>query len=321
MSKEKDIKEIEIEQEDNIEEKQEKEYDFSIRNEIFDCFRELKDNEAELKNHIIQYIHNLFAKNSLAEKYKLLFLYDESSSISKSHSNKIYETLEEDTQDKDILLIIHSGGGEIEPAYLLSKSCKKLCKSKFIVAIPRKAKSAATLISLGADEIHMGLMSELGPIDPQIGNFPALSISNALEKIAQLSEEFPKSSNMFAQYLTENLNLNHLGYFERINESATQYAERLLKGKSFVKGQDEEKLADHFTNHYKDHSFVIDADEALTLLGDEVIKEQTNEYKFSNEVYKVLDLFSVLFRIIEKKDLSVIGNIEDGIKFKDSDDN
>lgn len=215
------------------------------------------------------------------------------------------------------MLIIHSGGGQIEPAYLLSKSCKKLSNSKFVVAIPRKAKSAATLISLGADEIHMGLMSELGPIDPQIGSFPALSISNALEKIAKLSEKFPQSSNMFAQYLTENLNLNHLGYFERINESATQYAERLLSCKEFVKGQNEKTLADHFTNHYKDHSFVIDADEALTLLGDQIIKEQTDEYKFSNEIYKMVDLLTLLFRVIKDKDLSIVGTISNGIELKD----
>lgn len=313
MSK-KEVKEVEP-SEDKIQE--EKIYNFSNTNDIFECFREFKNDENQFKSQIIKYTNQLFTKYNLNDKYKLLFLYDETSSINKSHSNKIYETLEENGEDKDILLIIHSGGGQIEPAYLLSKSCNKLSKSKFIVAIPRKAKSAATLISLGADEIHMGLMSELGPIDPQIGSFPALSISNALEKIAQLSEKFPKSSNMFAQYLTENLNLNHLGYFERINESATQYAERLLSGKNFVKGQDEKTLADHFTNHYKDHSFVIDADEALTLLGENIIKQQTDEYKFSNEMYKVIDLFTVLYNVVQDKDLSIVGTIDNGIKLKD----
>ncbi len=63
-----------------------------------------------------------------------------------------------------------------------------------MVSVPRRAKSAATLISLG-DEIHMGELSELGPIDPQVGKprLPVLSLrSSALECIATLCKNIPK---------------------------------------------------------------------------------------------------------------------------------
>lgn len=83
--------------------------------------------------------------------------------------DQIYKSLEKDDK-KDNLLILFSNGGSVEPAYLISKCCKEYSK-KFIVAIPRKAKSATTLIALGADEIYMVQMSQLGPIDPQIGGF------------------------------------------------------------------------------------------------------------------------------------------------------
>jgi ClpP class serine protease len=39
---------------------------------------------------------------------------------------------------------------------------------RLVVVVPDQAKSAATLIALGADEILMGPASDLGPIDPQI---------------------------------------------------------------------------------------------------------------------------------------------------------
>jgi hypothetical protein len=39
---------------------------------------------------------------------------------------------------------------------------------KLRVIVPNIAKSAATLFALGADEILMGYLSELGPIDPQV---------------------------------------------------------------------------------------------------------------------------------------------------------
>ena len=118
------------------------------------------------------------------EDYYWLFLYDGSNSISFTHSNRIYETIKS-VNGSDIAMLLYSSGSSIEPAYLISKTCKRKSKNKFVVSIPRNAKSAATLIALGANEIHMGMMSELGPIDPQIGGFPALSMSNALEKIAE----------------------------------------------------------------------------------------------------------------------------------------
>jgi ATP-dependent protease ClpP protease subunit len=77
------------------------------------------------------------------------------------NSNRIYRAASAAGKETPILLVLHSQGGRIEPGYLISKSCKRLAKDKFVIAVPRKAESDARLLSLGADEIHMGLMSEL----------------------------------------------------------------------------------------------------------------------------------------------------------------
>jgi len=45
--------------------------------------------------------------------------------------------------------------------------CRQHCTNLFRVIVPNMAKSAATLVALGADVIVMGYFSELGPIDPQ----------------------------------------------------------------------------------------------------------------------------------------------------------
>lgn len=83
----------------------------------------------------------------------------------------------------------------------------------------------------------MGLMSEIGPIDPQIGRYPALGLGYAIETLALLCKKYPESSDMSAKYLSLSLNLQDLGYFERVSESAVQYAERLLKNKKLPNGQ------------------------------------------------------------------------------------
>ncbi|WP_345874998.1 SDH family Clp fold serine proteinase [Shewanella algae] len=299
-----------IEQEAQLNE-EEKTYDLHKWEDVIALFRD-ELNDEQIKSHVAKHIQILISESKI-EKYRVVFLFDDWHSISPYHSNQIYKAVSELNKKADILLVLQSGGGKIEPAYLISKTCKRLCKNKFNVSIPRRAKSAATLISLGAAELHMGLLSELGPIDPQFGGFPASGLANAMEKVAEMSSKFPKASDMFAKYLTDNLDIKDLGYFERINESAVQYAERLLRGKKLPENWDEERLAHHLTNHYKDHGFVIDSDEASTLLGKSVVKENTAEYEFGNKIYEFLDFLDFAYSALRNKRIRYVGSVESGL--------
>ena len=50
--------------------------------------------------------------------------------------------------------------------------CRERFTENFTIIVPNFAKSAATMMCLGADKIMMGYLAELGPIDPQISLFP-----------------------------------------------------------------------------------------------------------------------------------------------------
>lgn len=303
---------------DDIEEEVELEiedYDFENFSGLFDFLKKYNNDKEALSKAINANITRI-AKRHKVDNYYWVFLYDEKNSISTNHSNKIYNSIKNIT-NKDIAMFLTSPGGSIEPAYLISKTCKRKSKSKFIVSIPRKAKSAATLISLGANEIHMGMMSELGPIDPQIGDFPALSMSNALDKIAETAAKHPEASRMFSEYLNANLNLRVLGYFERINESAVQYAERLLANNDINSDKSIEEISNHLVNHYKDHSFVIDFEEATEILGTNIVKEDTGEYLFSNDVYQMFDLIKFALDYFQNKEFTFIGSPDNALNIKD----
>jgi ClpP class serine protease len=72
---------------------------------------------------------------------------------------------------EQINLLIHSPGGDGTIAEKLIEMCRTRLvgnNQKLRVIVPNLAKSAATILALGADEILMGHLSELGPIDPQI---------------------------------------------------------------------------------------------------------------------------------------------------------
>lgn len=203
-----------------------------------------------------------------------------------------------------------SPGGSIEPAYQINKVCKSYSKNKFVVAVPRQAKSAATLIAIGADEIHMGQLGHLGPIDPQLGGLPALGVTQALESIASLSENFPGSAEMFARYLRLALTVEQIGYCERISESAVQYAERLLSSKSRLAGRKAKSIARELVHEYKDHGFVIDLGEAREHLGDDWIVSESDETALSEELYSLFEEVTLDLDIIRNKRLLIIGTFE-----------
>ena len=67
----------------------------------------------------------------------------------------------------DLILITH-GGIILTPLRLMSL-LREFAK-KVSVLVPYMAHSAGTLLALGADEIVMGAMGELGPVDPSVSN-------------------------------------------------------------------------------------------------------------------------------------------------------
>ncbi|MCI0694110.1 hypothetical protein L0337_19145 [candidate division KSB1 bacterium] len=210
------------------------------------------------------------------------------------------------------LLFIASFGGNIEPAYQISKLCKERAKERFIVAVPRQAKSAATLVAIGADEIHIGGLGELGPIDPQIGGLPALGVREALRTIASLTEEYPKSSDMFARYLSFAVTVEQIGYCERLTESAVQYAQRLLATKKQLDGKTQE-IAQRLVYEYKHHGFVIDCEEAQNLLGNSWVNGNSPIVKFSETLFQLLDFVNLLLNIFRNKQLQIVGSLRKGI--------
>jgi ATP-dependent protease ClpP protease subunit len=73
-----------------------------------------------------------------------------------------------DMDGKKLVLFLNSPGGDALAAERIVNICRSYSKKGFSVIVPKMAKSAATMIALGATTIGMSKTSELGPIDPQI---------------------------------------------------------------------------------------------------------------------------------------------------------
>jgi len=275
--------------------------------------------EKDIKTRLAEDIKEILNKHGETLKdYLVLYLYDTRLKITPFASDRIFTSLLNlgPKKGKNVLLILVSPGGSIEPAFQISRICREFSKDKFAVVIPRAAKSAATLISLGAHEIHMGLLSELGPIDPQINGRPVLGLSYSLEQIAKICEKHPKSSEMFSDYLTKSLYVPDIGYYERIGESAVQYAERLISNKDKLKARANE-IARKLVYEYKDHGFVIGTEEAKEILDKDFIKTDTGELSFAEEIHQKIDFTDFFLGYFRKKCISIIGDLESGIFIND----
>jgi ClpP class serine protease len=117
------------------------------------------------------------------------------------------------------------------------------------VYVPHYAMSGGTLIALAADRIVMSPSAVLGPVDPQIGNWPAASILAAVAL---------KDKNEIDD---ETLILADVG--RKAQQEVLGFVADLLRDRS--PGADASELAQTLTDGRWTHDFPIDATRAAKL--------------------------------------------------------
>src|SRR6202048_2402934 len=87
-------------------------------------------------------------------------------------------------------LVLHTPGGLVLAATQIARAIRNH-KGKATVFVPHYAMSGGTLLSLAANEIIMSEHAVLGPVDPQLGEYPAASIVKAVsrETIAEVDDQ------------------------------------------------------------------------------------------------------------------------------------
>jgi ClpP class serine protease len=78
-------------------------------------------------------------------------------------------------------LVLHTPGGLVLASLQIARAIRKH-PGKVTVFVPHYAMSGGTLIALAADEIVMSPHAVLGPVDPQLGQYPAASIVKVLDE-------------------------------------------------------------------------------------------------------------------------------------------
>lgn len=123
--------------------------------------------ERERKSRVIILIHR-------AETMSLLGL-PLARFISIEDSERILRAIHLTPPDMPIDLILHTPGGLVLASQQIATALTRH-PSKVTTFVPHYAMSGGTLLALASDEIVMDENAVLGPVDPQIGQHPAVSI-------------------------------------------------------------------------------------------------------------------------------------------------
>lgn len=164
-------------------------------------------------------------------------------------------------------LILHTPGGlELATEQIANALARR--EGKVTVFIPHYAMSGGTLLALVADEIVMDENAVLGPVDPQIGQYPAVSILSVLK-----SKDYNKIDD-------ETLILADIA-----KKAVDQVKDTVRRLACCVYTQEEAaKLADELASGRWTHDYPITVEEA-TALGLKVSTEMPDE------IYHLMNLY------------------------------
>ncbi len=232
---------------------------FQQKNLEWARFRLIREVEKKRKSRVITMIHR---------QERLAFMgFPLMRFITIEDSERILRAIRMTPDDMPIDLIVHTPGGLALAATQIASALVKH-KSTVRVIVPHYAMSGGTLIALAADEIVMDPNAVLGPLDPQLGQFPAPSIVKALKtKKGQLKDEMLILADVAEKSLVQMKNT----------------ILRILTAKGYSK-EKAERVADLLTSGYWTHDYPLTVD-VIKELGLNVSTE------VPKEVYDLMELY------------------------------
>jgi ClpP class serine protease len=110
--------------------------------------------------------------------------------IDVNDSEEVLRAIQLTDDDVPLDIVLHTPGGLVLAAMQIGSAIRDH-KAKVTVFVPHYAMSGGTLIALAADEIVMSKHAVLGPVDPQLGKFPAASLIKVVDQkpLAEVDDE------------------------------------------------------------------------------------------------------------------------------------
>ena len=234
-----------------------------------------------------------------AKNAYLIFVDDSKNGIDDFTVRDVERKIGENEAEHLFLVIQSRGGSPFSAVSIMNILDARFGKISTIV--PGYAKSAATLMSLGTDEIYMNPRSALGPLDLQIehhrdgSRISALDVRNTVTSMAALVEAIAQSrydllrdreisaleasrlslqnATDFLEPIVKQVDPYHLQKAERELKIGLLYAIKMLS-RRMMKGERQmaENTARYLVDDFPAHDYCIYSDDAKFLLNLQVEK-------------------------------------------------
>jgi ClpP class serine protease len=221
--------------------------------------RTLRQLEQKRGSRVIALIHR---QETLALLGFPLFRY-----IDINDSEQVLRAIRLTAPDVPIDLIMHTPGGLVLAAEQIAHA---LCcrEAPVTVFVPHYAMSGGTLIALAAHEIVMDPNAVLGPVDPQLDKYPAVSILKAVERkdVNELDDETLILADVAEKAIRQ------------VKDTVAQIAEKRVEREAA------EALAEKLASGIWTHDYPITVDEAREL-------GLAASTEMPEEVYDLMELY------------------------------
>ena len=168
-------------------------------------------------------------------------------------SEQILRAIRLTPPDVPIDLILHTPGGLVLATEQIARALIRH-QAKVNVYVPHYAMSGGTMLALAADEIIMDPNAVLGPVDPQLGNYPAASIIKVIED-KPISE-------------IEDQTLIMADIARKATKQVQEFVRTLLQDcipKQKVQSEDIERIIEALTTGQVTHDYPITVEEATKM--------------------------------------------------------
>ncbi|MGH8104559.1 MAG: SDH family Clp fold serine proteinase [bacterium] len=181
---------------------------------------------------------------------KMVFGEESYEELGPEETEHILTRIHETDPHQPIDLILHTPGGMALAAEMIAMALQNH-RAKVTVLVPFYAMSGGTLIALAADQILMEPYSVLGPVDPQIGGWPA---SVLLKVVRRKGVQFSQDDTIMYSYLA-GMAVDQMKKFVMV----------LLKENKNMTKKEAGKVADFLISGYVTHDTPINYEAAKVL--------------------------------------------------------
>lgn len=230
-------------------------------------------------------------------------------SINDNDKNGFMAVINKLDKTKGLDLVLHTPGGNVSSTESIVNYLKSMFGNDIRAIVPQIAMSAGTMIACSCKSIVMGKQSNLGPIDPQFGPYPAHGILEEFENAKEDMIKHPENIVVWREILRK-YNPTLIGECEKAIKWSETMVSEWLKNNMFANDPDRMTKVDNIIKFLGSHDETLSHSRHIHMkeLKDKglVIEEMEQDQELQDRILSVHH--ATIISITQTKSTKIIEN-------------